>query len=274
MASCSILFPRREVSLATRVQGASPEIDDIVAECRGGACVGPDLHHARACRLAARSRSRARSMPSRNSLSFFRDRCSQAREAACERIVCGAGEDLSRMSGIICTVHRHRFFTGWWAVDLMDSASHCPYPTATAVATEAGKRKIPSWALISNGFATWSDCKLYRVWTASRSGVVCCYTVTGVETMSVDGTRHRTSYPTLARTSAIERWRGGLERPHWGHSQPQAGKSTSELPSWTAALRFSARAARCSRLDRRKQTRQPVRPSRACWAASDNDVAG
>ena len=28
---------------------------------------------------------------------------------------------------LFCTVHRHRF-TGWWAVDLMDSASHCPHP--------------------------------------------------------------------------------------------------------------------------------------------------
>jgi hypothetical protein len=53
---------------------------------------------------------------------------------------------------------------------------------------KAGKRKIPSWALISNGFASWSVYKLYRVWIASRSGAVCCDVVTGVETMSVDGT--------------------------------------------------------------------------------------
>jgi hypothetical protein len=68
----------------------------------------------------------------------------------------------------------------------MDSASHCPQPTAAA--TKGGKRKTPSWALISIGFASWPVCKLYRVWIASRSGAVRCYTATAVETMSADGT--------------------------------------------------------------------------------------
>ena len=64
-------------------------------------------------------------------------------------------------------------------------------------------------------------------------------------------------------------------------TRPVTSPATSSL--WTVAPRLSARAGgHRSKLGRGQQTRtarpvkarQRVRPSRACWAASDNDVAG
>jgi hypothetical protein len=77
-------FPRRAISLATPAQGASPEIDDIVAKRREGACVGghrmvreETSHHSAQplpCSAMSRCQRRRRSSLISRSSAIFRSR--------------------------------------------------------------------------------------------------------------------------------------------------------------------------------------------------------